>query len=449
MAASGVESEIDQGTTFFFTCVLGVRPVSEQSPDVSALTGIRVLVVDDNATNRQILSETLEKWGMDVVLAEGGVQGIGHLQQAEQSNQPISLVITDLHMPVMDGFDFSEKIRSLPGCEDTNIVMLTSGAGHSDAQRCKELRIDRHLMKPVKQSELLSAVFFALNLHHADWELSTPETAEEPQSIGSLNILLAEDGIANQKLAVAMLNRWGHKVTIANNGYEALDALANKPFDLVLMDVQMPEMDGLKATEEIRKKEKPTGRHIPIIAMTAHAMSGDREKCLCAGMDEYLSKPVRKAELYEALQTTIRTLGSKEVETAGPTNDTPLSAVNWDAAFAVVDGDRELLGDIATAAIEELQGLIERLIKAVDDLDAAGIQGTAHSIQGTLRVFQNVEASELVQKLEILGRENRLEEVPALLERLKCLLEQILTELNQFRRTPFVVPPSGGTDASP
>jgi two-component system sensor histidine kinase/response regulator len=335
-------------------------------------------------------------------------------------------------MPVMDGFDFSEKIRALPGCEDTNIVMLTSGAGHSDAQRCQELRIDRHLMKPVKQSELLSAIFFALNLQHEYSELSSPETSEEPQSIGSLNILLAEDGIANQKLAVAMLSRWGHTVTIANNGYEALEALANKPFDLVLMDVQMPEMDGLEATEEIRKKEKPTGQHIPIIAMTAHAMAGDREKCLCAGMDEYLSKPVRKAELYEALQATIGNLGSNEVEIAGPTNGSPSSVVDWEAAFAVVDGDRELLVDIATAAIEELRGLIERLINAVDDQDAPGIQSTAHSVQGTLRVFQNVEASGLVQKLEILGRENRLDEVPALFERLKCLLEQILTELSQF-----------------
>ncbi len=430
-----VESEVNQGTTFYFTCDLGVRPETGEAPDVSVLKGIRVLVVDDNATNRRILHETLEKWGLHVTLASSGAEGVGQLQRAIDSNQPVSLVVTDLHMPGMDGFTFSEHIRALPGAEDLKIIMLTSGAGHSDAQRCQELKIERHLMKPAKQSELLSAIFFALDLQNIVSEQSGPTPSEELDSIGSLKILLAEDGIANQKLAVALLTRWGHQVTVANNGCEAIEALANNAFDLVLMDVQMPEMDGLEATEEIRRLEKTTGQHIPIIAMTAHAMSGDREKCLQAGMDEYLSKPVRKAELYGALLTTSDNAGSNPVKAACATEAMPLSVIDWEAASAVVDGDQELLKEIAKSAIEELQGLTERLAKAVKDQDAPGVQQTSHRVQGTLRVFPNVEATEQARKIESLGKDNRLDEIPAPFERLNCLLEQILAELIQFNST--------------
>jgi len=428
-----VESQINQGTTFFFTCVLGIGQEPEQTPDVSHLSGVRVLAVDDNATNRHILEDMLAKWGMSVSLASSGGEGITQLQRATESSQPFSLVITDLHMPAMDGFDFSKEIRRLPGCENMKIIMLTSGAGHSDASRCKDLQIDRHLMKPTKPSELLNAIFYSLDLRKPEPELPGTFPVNENGLIGSLNILLAEDGVANQKLAVALLNRWGHTVTIANNGLETIEAMTHQSFDLVLMDVQMPEMDGLEATGEIRKREKSTGQHTPIIAMTAHAMSGDREKCLQAGMDEYLSKPVRKAELYEVLSATIGMSSPNSISSSVSEPVDGKSIIDWAAALEVVDGDRELLNDVATAAVGELSELINRLVKAVNNSDAAGIQRTAHSVQGTLRVFQNVEASERAQTLETLGRENRLDEISSEFQRLKPLLEKISAELDQFK----------------
>ena len=427
-----VESQIDQGTTFFFTCVLGIAQEPEQAPDVDALAGVRVLIVDDNATNRHILQDMLAKWGLSVSLASGGREGITQLQRATASSQPFSLVITDLHMPEMDGFDFSREIRRLPGCENMKIIMLTSGAGHSDASQCKDLQIDRHLMKPTKPSELLSAIFYSLDLRKSEPERSGTTRIDEHDLIGSLNILLAEDGVANQKLAVALLNRWGHTVTIANNGLEAIEAMNHQSFDLILMDVQMPEMDGLEATWEIRKREESAGQHTPIIAMTAHAMSGDREKCLQAGMDDYLSKPVRKAELYEILSATFGTSFPNSISSLASEPFDRESIIDWEAALEVVDGDRELLNDVTTAAVGELRELKDRLIQAVNNSDAAGIQRSAHSVQGTLRVFQNAEASKLVQTLESLGRENRLDEISSEFQRLKPLLERILAELDRF-----------------
>ncbi len=277
-----VESELDRGTTFRFTCRFDVRPADSSAglPEQSSWPGVRVLVVDDNATNRRFMRQLLGKWGMRVKLAGQARQAIDLLKVAAEAGRPVELVLTDLHMPEMDGFDLALAIRQAPQLQDTAVVMLTSGIRRGDAQRCAELGIIRHLLKPVKQSELRSAISAALAQSDAPSEGSRPVPEKAASAIDSQQILLVEDGIANQKMALAMLRKWGHQVTIANNGLEALDAWQTQPFDLVLMDVQMPEMDGYEATREIRRREGATGRRTPIIAMTAHALPADREACL-------------------------------------------------------------------------------------------------------------------------------------------------------------------------
>jgi signal transduction histidine kinase/DNA-binding response OmpR family regulator len=300
-----VESAVGQGSTFHFTARFAlakepaVRPL--RAPPAS-LHDLPVLVVDDNATNRRILHEMLSHWGMRPLAVDGGQAALAALEQARSAGEPFPLVLLDGHMPEMDGFDLAERIQQGPGRTRTTVVMLTSAGRPEDIARCRQLGITAYLMKPIKQSELFDTVVTALS-----GPLRPPQAAAIcPQPVPSagerpLRVLLAEDNAVNQKLAVRLLEKQGHMVAVANNGQEALAALERQPFDLVLMDVEMPEMDGLEATAAIRRKEQGTGRHIPILAMTAHAMKGDQERCLAAGMDGYLSKPIQVKELFATI----------------------------------------------------------------------------------------------------------------------------------------------------
>jgi CheY-like chemotaxis protein len=430
-----VESELGKGSTFFFTAILEVRPESEAEPqpDVSALKDLPVLVVDDNATNRKFMSEVLRKWGTRVTLADSAGQGLEILNRAIDSNESFRLVITDLHMPDMDGFQFSQKIRETPALNDTEIIMLTSGARTDDTDLCRKWRIVRHLLKPVKQSELLGAILFA-----TDNRRKVPDQTSAPESfdlIGPQKILLAEDLVTNQKLAVALLKRWGHDVSVANNGIEAVAALAREDFDVVLMDVQMPEMDGLEATRAIRLQETKTGRHTPIIAMTAHAMSGDMEICLEAGMDGYLSKPVRKRELYEAL---LKIFGIEfetgELNAVKNLNKSLARGINWEEALQAVDGNRDLLRDIATTAQQELAQHIVELTDAVRHRNPDDIQRISHKLQGTIRIFNNEQVCQQLYEFEGRGRENRLDNIDDSLRHLRSSLDRIMRDLIQFQK---------------
>ena len=220
--------------------------------------------------------------------------------QAQEQGEPYRLVLTDLHMPEVDGFMFAKQIRDDEALSSTVIMMLTSGDHPDDARnRCGELGIAAHLLKPIKQSDLLGAIEVALGVRESSADLFKP--AEKKVSTKNLRVLLAEDSLVNQRLAVALLEGRGHTVTVVNNGREAVEKSHAERFDLILMDVQMPEMDGLTATASIRAREKATGLHVPIIAMTAHALKGDREKCLAAGMDDYITKPIHSAELFETI----------------------------------------------------------------------------------------------------------------------------------------------------
>ena len=297
-----MESASGAGSVFHFTSRMEAAPAVEDKPgtaSVGDLSGVRVLIVDDNATNLRILERATRQWNMRPGVAESGPHGLALLEQSATAGQPFRLILLDEQMPGMDGFEMIERIRAHPSWRAATILMLTSTGQSASAARCRELGVEAYLVKPIATAELLLSIRRALGgPRKKEAPVAAPEPAP-PQR--SLRILVAEDNPVNQKLAVAMLKRMGHRVTLANNGAEACGTFDSGPFDLVLMDVQMPEMDGFEATRRMRQRERETGTRVPIVAMTAHAMSGDRERCLDAGMDDHITKPISRKVLEETV----------------------------------------------------------------------------------------------------------------------------------------------------
>jgi signal transduction histidine kinase/DNA-binding response OmpR family regulator len=302
-----VESALGQGSTFHFTASFGISKAagSPKPVDKAQLKGMRVLVVDDNLTNRRILERLLAGWGMKPTLADNGRQALETLAQAREAHKPFPLVLTDGNMPEMDGFQLAEEIRKNPELSGATVMMLTSGGQRGDAARCRELGLAGYLTKPVGQGELLDAVLRVAGSKGSTEKPAVVTRHSLREERRPLRILLAEDNLVNQTLASRLLEKHGHNVVTTGNGREALERLENESFDLVLMDVQMPEIDGFEATATIRKKEETTGTHLPVVAMTAHAMQGDKERCLAAGMDGYVSKPVNAKELLAVVQAAL------------------------------------------------------------------------------------------------------------------------------------------------
>lgn len=300
-----VESEPGKGSHFHFTAHFGLQKAPARTivpRDPATLRDMRVLVVDDNATNRQILSKMLTNWHINPRAVESGAKAIVALRESQGLGRIYPLILLDAQMPEMDGFALAETIKRNPDWKSATIMMLSSAGQRGDAKRCRELGISAYLTKPVRQAELLDAVLTALGTKPTKEAAPALVTRHSLRENGNhLRILLAEDNAVNQAVAVRLLEKRGHSVTVSGNGEEALAALEKQSFDLVFMDIQMPEMDGFEATAAIREKEKVSGHHLPVIAMTAHAMSGDRERCLGAGMDDYITKPIRPQELSDLL----------------------------------------------------------------------------------------------------------------------------------------------------
>jgi signal transduction histidine kinase/DNA-binding response OmpR family regulator len=310
-----VESEPEMGSNFHFTANFGlVQQPPESAPlrDAVDLRHLKVLVVDDNATNRRILEEMLLGWHMVPTLVESAPEALATLRAAEQARKPYNLLLTDVQMPVMDGFTLTEAIKKDAAIAGLTVVMLTSAGRPGDAARCRELGVAAYISKPIRRSELRSTILMAMTGHFAEQvppALIMRHSLRETRRTGRL--LLVEDNKVNQTLARRLLERRGHTVVVANNGREALAILEEVTiagFEVVLMDVQMPEMGGFECTGIIRAREQVTRLHLPIIAMTAHAMKGDEERCLAAGMDDYLSKPVQPDELFEVVERHLSTL---------------------------------------------------------------------------------------------------------------------------------------------
>jgi PAS domain S-box-containing protein len=305
----GVQSEPGRGSTFHFTADLAVgtgAAMREAPVRKEKLRGLPVLIVDDNATNRHILEAMLTAWEMLPQTASSASAALELMNRAAASGAPFRLVLTDCHMPGGDGFELVERIRTTPSLAAASIMMLTSDGYHSSARRCREMGITKHLIKPIKQSELLAALCGLLQPDVAVTKTPASSGASDQQHATALKVLLAEDNLVNQRLAVRMIEKLGHTVTVAGNGLEALARLNEQSFDLLLMDVQMPEMDGFAVTAVIRTQERGGDAHLPIIALTAHAMSGDRQTCLNAGMDAYIPKPIGYEQLKRAIGTVMR-----------------------------------------------------------------------------------------------------------------------------------------------
>jgi PAS domain S-box-containing protein len=377
-----VESERPGGSVFHFTARFGIaaQPIRRVIPkEKSILKDVTVLVVDDNATNRKILEETLRSWDMRPTAVADSKAAIDVTLAANSKGEHFSLALLDFMMPGMNGFELAEAMSRSRGSNIEKIMMLTSGGQRGDAAKCKELGISAYLMKPIKQSDLLDAILMTMQKKSTGRESSSLITRHSVREARSrLNILLAEDNPVNQKLAVKILEKMGHTISVASNGKEVLDILENEDFQMILMDLQMPEMDGLEATKTIREKEKLTGGHLPIVAMTAHAMIGDKEKCLAVGMDGYVSKPINPNELSSVIENVFK---STEEESRILLDEAQAQdIIDEKELLDRVGGDWGLLKELITLFLNDYPGLLEKIRQAASYGNMDEIRRIAHTL---------------------------------------------------------------------
>jgi len=427
----GVESVEGRGSTFWFTAVFGKQPRRDRReglPPVD-LRGVRVLVVDDNATNRRVLAEQLESWGVRHVEAESAVKATGWLRAAHADGDPFRIMITDMQMPETDGESLGKAIKADPELRDTHLVMMSSLGTRGDAKRLKAIGFSAYLTKPVKQSQLYDCLAMVLGGSCAapaktqDIGIITRHTLNEARR-RKVRILLAEDNPTNQQVALAILEKLGFGADTVANGREAVQALETVPYDIVLMDVQMPEMDGFEATRAIRSgKTGVLNPKIPIIAMTAHAMKGDRERCLEAGMDDYISKPIAPQALAEALEKWGETPQERSPAVAAPRGAVEPSAgppvFDRQAFMARLMGDDDLAKDIIAGFLEDIPKRIRTMRTHLDQGDAEAAGGQAHAIKGAAANVGGMALSAVASEMEKAGNAGRREELAALVPELE------------------------------
>jgi signal transduction histidine kinase/CheY-like chemotaxis protein len=407
-----LESTVGEGSTFHFTVVFNIAE-TQRTPRVptqtAALGNLHVLLVDDNATNRQILLDITKSWGMNPTAVESGSAAMEAIHQAEASGSGFRMAIIDSHMPEMDGFQLAERIKQSPRLAGTIVMMMTSDDRRGKAERRSGMRIAAYLQKPIRQSELLSAVLVVLGQTSPGCRLGSVTRYSPPRTSIQLRILVAEDNPVNQRVVVRMLEKMGHLPTIAHNGREALSMLEAGTFDLVFMDVQMPEIGGLTATRKIRENEMQTGNHIPIIAMTAHAMKGDKERCLEAGMDAYISKPVTSQGIAETIAEVFHVEAQVPViSVSPPLRDAPPI---WDRSEALerVDGNEPLLRELLQIFLRESPKQLASLQQAIETANLEEIERIAHSLKGELGYLGLPDAAQKAKDLEHLGHERTLQ----------------------------------------
>lgn len=435
-----VKSELGKGSEFHFTVRL--KRGKEHAPAAEAgvaaehvLPGVRILVVDDNPTNRRILEGLLRNWGMKPTLAPDGQSALAAVQESLENGRPFQLILTDMLMPGMDGIELIESIRKKNKSVLGTIMMLTSSGHHEDASRCEELGIAAYLLKPIRQAELRKAIARVLGAvaDHAHPSILTKETLESHKVNVSLSVLLAEDNAVNQKLAKALLEKRGHKVTVVGNGREALQALEQTHFDIVLMDMQMPEMDGIEATKAIRAREERSGGRQPVIAMTALAMKGDRERGIGAGMDDYLTKPLRAIELDAILEKySIRKTHDSLTSELSPQDTAVPDSGIIDAGELLerIGNDRAFLAELVALFYEDHPGQLEQIAKGLARQNANEVTRGAHSLKGALANLAAPTASALAAQLEQQSASGNLQEAAITFEAFKTELKRVLDALH-------------------
>ena len=426
----GMEAD-SPGTIFQFTVGLSLskatsRPLSAKTTD---LRDLRVLVVDDNDTNRRILNETLAHWQMKPTVVASGRAALDEMARAVARQAHFELVLLDAQMPEMDGFTLVELIRQTPNLAATTVMMLSSAEQHNQVRRCYDLGLDVYLTKPVRQSELLAAIQNALGLQppsETRHELS-PQTSHNDGR--QLRVLLTEDNPVNQRLAIRVLEKRGHIVELAANGKQAVDLCARKRFDVILMDVQMPEMNGFDATTIIRQQELATGLHTPIIAMTAYAMKGDRERCLAAGMDAYVSKPIRAEELFQA----IADLAPAPLPAPRTSDNTPpVSEFDLAAFIERTDNDIELARELVEIFFEDCPKTLVEIRDAIEQGDSESLERAAHSMKGVLGYFSHSRSVEAALRLQTMGLDRDLSGARTALAELETSLACLKPSLTAF-----------------
>jgi PAS domain S-box-containing protein len=438
-----VESRPGQGSAFHFQVTFGLQQGAVPAPvpaGQDSLRNLAVLVVDDNATNRRVLQTMLLSWGMCPASADSGPAALRMLAEARRSGAPFALLLLDVGMPGMDGFELVERIRENSGGIGPTIMMLTCAGQRGDAARCRTLGVSAYLSKPVGESALLEAMLTALGQ-------GLPESAGGPLVTihtlrgiaGFLRILLAEDNRINQRVAIGMLEKQGHLVTAVANGKEALAALArqgDQPFDLVLMDVQMPEMGGFAATALIRAGEKESGGHLPILALTARAIEGDREVCLQAGMDGYLSKPFKTEGLLGAIGTLMGAQPARPGALPGWGRDENGAVLEHERALDGMDGDRELFRECVEIFREDAPGLLREIGDSISAEDSLGLNNAAHTLKSALGYLGSAAPLELALELELLGASGVFTGARGICSALAAEVARLGSSLDQWLSAP-------------
>lgn len=421
----GLESTVGQGSNFHFTLdmpVLSGSPLA-QYQQTGQVAGMSVLIADDNATNRRLLHEMLCNWKMRPVVTTNGQEALAELERAHAAGHPYALALLDLQMPDMDGFELIERIRQHPDYLVITLMMLTSEGQLGHAARCRDLGVAAYLMKPIAQSELFDAIMTALGVSEKAVPLTTRHSLKEMRR--RLNLLLAEDNAVNQKLATRLLEKMGHTVTVASNGIEAVTHWQNGAFDAILMDVDMPEMNGYDATRTIREQEQHRGGHIRIVAMTAHAMQGAREECLSHGMDGYLTKPID----IEALWLELDSLAQRVEDSVAKSADKRVVA-DFDQARQIMDDNRALFEEIVELFLADAPPHMQHIRDGLAADDASVVRHSAHTIKGMAGIFAAERTLDAAGRVELIAGQVGCDEAVAQLD---AALTELLDAIKAYQ----------------
>ncbi len=429
----GLESKEGQGSTFRFSARFGLGSAAtvEATDSRADLRALRTLIVDDNATNRRVLAEMARSLGLRPVTVPGVNAALDELRRGIRGGDPVRLVLSDVHMPEADGFELARAVNDDPALGHPPIILLTSG-GLPDAATADAAGVAASLFKPVKHSELLETIHAVMGVAPARTMAARNATAS---ALAPITVVLAEDSLANQRLAVGMLEKQGHRVTVVRTGAAAVDACMSQPFDVVVMDLQMPEMDGFDAVCAIRQRERET--HVaptPIVALTARAMARDEALCRRAGFDGYLAKPFRSQQLYDALAALVpprHAVTSDEAPEPAPAE----SRLDWAAAVEAVEGDRVLLGRVVRGFLDQYPSLVMDLEAGLDASDLPAVQRVAHTMGGSLRMFDGARVVDLARQLESVCKDGVFGEAAPAWRMLQEELDAVEPELRAFTET--------------